>query len=33
MGAIVLGAALLNVPVTHWALRTRARYGVHTHTG
>jgi MFS family permease len=33
MGAIVLGSAIVNVPVTHWALRTRARYGVHTHTG
>ncbi|MDQ6716147.1 MAG: MFS transporter [Actinomycetota bacterium] len=33
MGGVVLLAALLNVPASRWALRTRGRYGVHTHTG
>lgn len=33
MGALVLLAALANVPATRWALRTRERYGVLTHTG
>lgn len=33
MGAIVVAAAALNVPATRWALRTRERYGVLTHTG
>lgn len=33
MGGLVLLAALLNVPASDWALRTRARYGVTTHTG
>ena len=33
MGGLVLLAALANVPASSWALRTRARYGVTTHTG
>ncbi len=33
MGGLVLLAAVLNVPASRWALRTRARYGVTTHTG
>ena len=33
MGALVLLAALSNVPASAWALRSRARYGVTTHTG
>lgn len=33
MGAVVLLAALLNVPASAWALRTRERYGVTTHSG
>ncbi len=33
MGGVVLLAALANVPASRWALRTRERYGVHTHTG
>ena len=33
MGGLVLLAAVANVPASGWALRTRARYGVTTHTG
>ena len=33
MGALVLVAALANVPASGWALRTRARYRVTMHTG
>ena len=33
VGGIVLLAALLNVPASSWALRTRERYGVTTHSG
>jgi hypothetical protein len=33
MGGLVLLAAVGNVPASDWALRTRARYGVTTHTG
>jgi MFS family permease len=32
IGSIILGSALLNVPATRWALRTRERYGVLTAT-
>lgn len=33
MGGVVVVAAALNVRATRWALRTRATYGVVTHTG
>ena len=33
MGGIVLVAAVANVPASRWALASRARYGVTTHTG
>jgi MFS family permease len=33
MGGIVLLAAVANVPASRWALASRARYGVTTHTG
>lgn len=33
MGLLVLLAAVVNVPASDWALRTRARYGVTTHSG
>jgi hypothetical protein len=33
MAALVLLAALANVPASTWALRTRARYRGTTHTG
>jgi MFS family permease len=33
MGGLVLLAAVANVPASAWALRTRDRYGVTTHTG
>ncbi|MDQ2755143.1 MAG: MFS transporter [Actinomycetota bacterium] len=33
MGALVLLAAVGNVPASQWAMRTRGRYGVLTHTG
>ncbi len=33
MGGIIATAAVLNVPASRWALRTRARYGVYTHSG
>ncbi|MEO7235058.1 MAG: hypothetical protein ABIW80_06750, partial [Lapillicoccus sp.] len=33
VGGLVLVAALLNVPASAWALRTRERYGVTTHSG
>ena len=33
IGGLVLLAAVLNVPATRWALGTRARYGVTTHSG
>jgi hypothetical protein len=33
LGAIIGVAGLLTVPAGAWALRTRERYGVLTHTG
>ena len=33
MGALIVLAGLLMVPAADWALRTRERYGVVTHTG
>jgi len=33
MGGLVVVAAALNVPASRWALRTRERYGVLTHSG
>jgi MFS family permease len=33
LGAVILTAGLLSVPVSAWALRTRERYGVLSHTG
>lgn len=33
LGGLVLGAGVLVVPVSAWALRTRERYGVLTHSG
>lgn len=33
VAALVLAAGLLTIPATGWALRTRSRYGVSTHSG
>jgi len=33
MGALIFAAAVLNVPASRWALRTRERHGVLTHSG
>jgi MFS family permease len=33
LGALILGAGLLSVPVSAWALRTRERYGVLSYSG
>ncbi len=33
LAALIVGAALATVPVSRWALDTRARYGVTTHNG
>jgi hypothetical protein len=33
LAALMLAVALVSVPVSRWALSTRGRYGVLTHSG
>jgi MFS family permease len=33
LGGLVVAAGVLSIPASAWALRTRERYGVHTHAG